>query len=212
MKIKTIIPAIALSLCSLLAVSCGSSESSLQEESTAPVGIDYSKVEYGAPLIDEEIPTFDGLIKESEIIMIGEVIDDGIPEIKYEDQENYRQPYSSNTLQTLKVIKVFKGIELIEGDTLDIYHNYAFATNTEGKWQLLSATNLAPIYKGDKAIFLLSYNEAMKRYIPVGTYGRFPLPEDRGKTDRLGCVDGLITGIPFNEEYYKKLIEMYNIT
>ena len=204
MKNKLII--LSLCICSLLAASCGSSDSSSgvsEDGSSSGIVLDRSKLVITPHSMDEITPSFDRLIEQAQIILIGEVVDDGITA----DNGNS----SGNTMNTLKAVKVFKGEELIEDGKVDIYDNYAFIINSEGSGQLLLYTKHAPLYKGDKAIFLLKYNETVQRYIPIGTLGRFPLPEDIGKTDRLGFVNGLIDGVSLNEEYYKKLCEKYDI-
>ena len=212
-----------LTLGALLGTSCGNTESSVQpaddissqvtSTTPAPNDSDQDEIEIASALGmgDDVTLSFDELVETAQIILIGEVTDDGTADVEYANPDAQASPKSANTLNTIRAIKVFKGQELIEGDTVKIYDNYAFVTNTVGKRQLVTATEHAPLYKGDKAIFLLEYNESMQRYIPIGTQGRFPLPEDIGKKDRLGFVNGLITGAQFREDYYKQLCEKFDI-
>lgn len=59
---------------------------------------------------------------------------------------------------------------------------------------------------------MLKYNETVGRYCPMGARGRFPLPEDKGRTDRLGFVNGVIRNDLFSEDIYDKLLAKYEIS
>ena len=154
----------------------------------------------------------DELIQEADVIMIGEYFEEGESKISYEDPVKKTRPHGVMTFNTLKAIKVYKGEDKLENGTLPIYECYAYNTTPEGKEQLLLHTSYVPMHKGDKAIFVLGYNKAQKRYGPFEYEGRFPLPEDLGKKDDLGFTNGMYKEEQFNKEIYDKLIERFNIT
>ena len=141
----------------------------------------------------------DELIQEADVIMIGEYFEEG-------------RSTNGMTFNTLKAIKVFKGEDKLENGTLPIYECYAYSTDPEGNKQLRLDTCYVPMHKGDKAIFVLGYNEYQKSYGPFEYEGRFPLPEDLGKKDDLGFTNGVLKEEQFNKEIYDQLLERFNIS
>ena len=150
-------------------------------------------------------------IERAEIIMIGEYLDEfENTDVTYGNPETHADPRNVRTYNALKAIKVFKGEDLIKDGKVDICHHYAFIINAENKKQLLLSTQLAPMKKGSKAIFLLRYNKNLRRYLPM-EQGRFPLPEDLDKVDEYGFKNGYIEGYGLDKELYDLLLEKYDI-
>ena len=199
---------ISIVACALMICGCSDSTSSLEASSL----LENSDLEIVTASLDVVFYDIDELVKEADVIMIGEYLEEGKSTISYEDPVKKIQPHSVMTFNTLKAIKVFKGEDKLENGTLPIYECYAFNTTPEGKKQLLLHTSYVPMHKGDKAIFVLSYNKYQKRYGPFEYEGRFPLPEDLGKKDELGFTNGMLEEEQFNKEIYNQLLERFRIT
>ncbi|MBR4555815.1 MAG: hypothetical protein IKO27_09525 [Ruminococcus sp.] len=203
------------SICIL--ASCGSTDSSRSEPADTDTRSTAEAVESAAPIDDSSTEviqsevdcihySFDELIKNSEVVMIGEYTDDGKPNVSYLDPDEKTRPYGAYTIRKVKVGQVFKGEDKVKaGDTKSVVEGYAFITASDGKKQLLISSELAPMKKGDKAVFVMKYNKSFNAYDPFGSQGRFPLPEDRGKTDEFGFTDGLAKGVSFQGEIYDAL-------
>ena len=218
MKNKMIIA--SLIVCSMLAASCGSDDSSVSGTvvqaddikaaafSRQAAEIDYDHPEIVPAMIDvEHLPPEDA-VEAAQIIMIGEYLDDNSnTNIYYTDPDNKAGSGIEQTFNTLKAVQVFKGGELIKDGKADIYQNYAFILYPDGNTKLILNSELVPMYKGDKAIFLLSYDEKMQRY----SANRLPLPENKDKSDRLGFKNGIRNDMKFQQELYDLLLEKYDI-
>ena len=163
--------------------------------------------------IDFGYHTYEELIETSDIIMIGEYLDDGEVKMDYGDPVNKKFIRNERTYNTVKALKVFKGEDKIGADgTVRIVAGYALTTDNseDGHLQLLLCSELVPMYKGDKAIFILKAAKS-GAYSPRQSQGRFPLPEDLGKTDKYGFKNGLAPGVSFQSGIYSRLCSDYGI-
>lgn len=164
--------------------------------------------------IDIIYRTYDELIEDADIIMIGEYLDDGEVKMDYGDPINKKYISNERTYNTIKALKVFKGEDKIgEDSTVRIAAGYALTTDNidDGRLQLLLNGELVPMYKGGKAIFVLRYFSGWNAYAPCDSQGRFPLPEDLGKTDKYGFKNGLAPGVSFQSGIYSRLCSEYGI-
>ena len=198
-----------LVLTAMIFAGCGNTPSSAAESAS-----DSSEEELiiTPSVVDMMYYTAEEAIEKADIIMIGEYLDEyENSEVIYDEPETHGGPRNERTYNTLKAVKVFKGADLVKDDKVDICHHYAFIINAENKRQLILSTELSPMKKGDQAIFLLEYNETLKRYLPLESQGRFPLPKDLDKVDEYGFKNGLVGKVKFQQELYDLLLEKYDI-
>lgn len=128
--------------------------------------------------------TLDELLQHSDAVVIGEFSSE--PEYYFEEADT---PCLSCDL---RIDRVLEG-DLEEGSTVKYKQNSAFTEYPKRGKVLLSDSELAPPNKGEKWIFFLSYQKDFDCYWATGDgSGRLPLPEDRGKPDANGFVDGRI--------------------
>lgn len=168
-------------------------------------------------MLDMEIPEPSELIERADIIMIGEYIDEFTPsELAYKGNPN-----SGTTRSRIKALKIFKGSELINDGEVTVMHEYIYWHMENEKDRLVLDTYLVPMYKGDRAIFLLFYNENNKCFDTGDLFGRYPLPENKDKPDRLGFVNGLRSDVSNGREsvvkhawerIYEYILKNYDLT
>lgn len=158
---------------------------------------DKSQFDIIKPELDVGFPTpemYESFYDRYDIVMIGEYMDG--PEKTTSPVSNLWGHFTYNYIMP---IQVFKGEELIKDGKVLIYHNYMIDDSEEGKKPKLYINGLAtPMFKGDRALFLLSRHEKAAIY----NSSRYPLPENLDKTDRLGFKNSLIDGYSIPYSYY----------
>lgn len=160
---------------------------------------------------------YDSLYEASELIVIGEFIDDASQEIKtrYDDSQKCDVIYDGTATNTFRIDKVIKGdIEL--GSEIKISQRYI--VDEENK-KIISFSSLTPMEKGTKWIYcLMPYSEPSKSYWTAGDYtGRYPYRDinyddyidGKYSAKDLGVLQrGLFYG---TYDIYKTLVEKNNI-
>lgn len=207
-------------ICSVILSSCGDSSTSggapadnIVTTTTASSVQQAAKINYDDPeivpvTIDYVFLPPEETIEKAEIIMIGEYLDDNSnTNTYYIDPNNKTGSGIEQTFNTIKAVQVFKGGELVKDGKVDIFHNYAFVLYPEGNTKLVLNSLDVPMYKGDRAIFLLAYNEKMQRY----SAKRLPLPENKDKPDKLGFKNGIRNDVEFDQALYDLLLKKYDI-
>ena len=226
---KRIITALAFSFALTLCCSCGKAEpDSLSENKAAPValkdtaGSDSSLPEKGGKQIKVcdlsettdyiKYHTLDSIIENSDLIVTGEFIEDGISEFAYDDPENKKLLYDAKTKNVFRIDRVLKGD--VTADTVTILQNYGI-DNAGEEEKLYSFSGLSPMFKGSKWIYCLRKPVLEKDpdyYYPTGdSEGRYPLPEDHNIPDSFGFTNGYLDAAKFPHDVYSSLLEKYSL-
>lgn len=159
----------------------------------------------------------ESLEKASELIVIGEFVDDAtqVVETMYEANQGCEVIWNGISTNTFLVSKVIKG-DIKEGTEIRISQRYLV---DEEHNKFITFSSMTPMKKGDQWIYcLMPYNEYNQSYYTAGDYtGRFPYKdiswEDflAGKytADDLGLFQcGMFASIYGT---YKELVDKYKI-
>jgi len=119
-------------------------------------------------------------------------------------------PMGGYTQWEIEVTKVNKG-DVKEGDKLVLLQDYYLWTYSDGKEQLITATDLKPAVKNKKYLMFLKYDDRNKGYWPVCDYeGMFAIPTDELKAK---VKDGSLKQSDldvYNYETLQHLVPIYN--
>lgn len=153
------------------------------------------------------VKSFEDLERESELIVIGEFIDD--PEVCY-------KRYSGNSvaeiasLCPMKITKVLAGDADI-GDVVNVFQKSGIYND-----KFITSSKLTPMQNGDEWVFCLWQNSDER--IPEGYWcvsdnkGRYPA--QNSASNEVMCFSdspelGVYDQDDFQEEFYNKLLEKY---
>ena len=227
MKRKIVCGICALSL-TLLCSSCGSSDNSKSDNTPEPIGTVNStaaaeqkaSTEFKAIKVNDISALTDRIkyeslsqaIEKADLIVTGEFIEDGTAEFKYGDPENKKYFKGVTAYNTFKIDKVLKGE--CQSETVKIRQDCGIDTN-DGEEVLYSTSELTPMFKGSKWIYILKkpqLEDNADYYFPTGdSQGRYPVPEALDVPDEYGFVNGVLDSSNFNRQWYTELIEKFGL-
>jgi hypothetical protein len=138
------------------------------------------EVVMGTVLMGGKGETLPKLLKQAEVVVIGEFVEDTADTTVYHYDENLKRdvmgfPASKNMV---KVIAVLSG-DVKKGDLLPVQQGTIIYTDTEtNSQQIITMSGLTPMVKGQQWIFILGRDVKDADFGYVGDVrGRYPLPE-----------------------------------
>ncbi|MBR1392405.1 MAG: hypothetical protein IJ561_01055 [Ruminococcus sp.] len=150
--------------------------------------------------------TLDGLLEETEVIIIGTVASKPEEQLTYSDQATKTNISSGYTAVTLSVDKVLYGSYGVGSVTVKA--PYYFIPRKDAKDLLHTYDIYSPYSRGEQWIFVLGYDGFIDEY---SVKARFPLPESLGSEDRLGFVNGLLYPEYFDETLCREIYERFGL-
>lgn len=154
---------------------------------------------------------FENLEKSSDLVVVGEFVNETHQVLKYMDEENKKYLYDAVSDNMFKITKVLKGDKSVN-DEVKVSQRYGYCEQ-DGVKTLAAFSGLTPMNKGDKWILFLFYDEAEETYWVTGDFtGRYPVPDGKTKTQSDSAeVLGLFETGEFNSKLYEEILERYKL-
>ena len=153
----------------------------------------------------------DDLISHSDAVVIGEFTSDEGTEYFYQYPEQKKELFGAVTKAGLKIEKVLAGT--LDEESIVLCENYCFQDDRPDGRKLILFTELAPMNIGEKWIIFLTRSEDGSWWTTSDANGRYPLPEQLGKPDALGFVNGRYEeDIRFDENLCREIYERFDLT
>ena len=214
MKTRMFATAMAMTMaCGLTA--CESADSSAEQSSVTENSsmTDWTKLEVVQVETDRIVYyTLDELQQASDLIVIGEFIDDAEQDVEYQYNDDFKKKSVTDAVSTneIAVHRVLKGT--VPEDGVRISQRYGIL---EEENQLVTFSGMTPMKKGEQWIFFLYYGEGSDSYWCAGDYtGRYPLPQATAaaaNAEQNPEVFGLYREEQINYPLYQAILNEYEI-
>lgn len=167
---------------------------------------DFSELElYEYALVDREAYwSFDKLVDNSDLIVLGTFVDDARQDCPTENW-TYDPSYGAS-YNKLRVDKVFYG-DVEVGDEI-VIRDDTFVT--DGKMMYIESSTLTPMIKGEQWVYFLKQQspEYGYYYQPLFTEGRYPVPGNEKTFVLTGSQHGVFDERYFHEDMYEDVKKM----
>ncbi len=183
---------------------------------------DYSEIKFETAfkICDGDYYSYRDLINSSDLAVVGEFVDDPRQDIDPNSRnvDSTRDVYSYNRFKIDTVLTAEGPTSAESGTEIVISQRYAIVNG-----EYLCFSDLTPMFKGDRWVYFLDYDEERKVYYPLNDYmGRYPDPcyyqvlnrdpdiQDSANRFIPAMTNkyGLIDGGHFNTKIYRTLADI----